>query len=325
MDTVFEDPVGTSNATKPEIPGFTKTCCRCHCSRSIEDFVRVRGTVIREFNSCNRCSVQRKSYAHNNSTARKRRKIDEQKDISEQVSHVNDLEIITPTSTTNNTNVITCQSDQIEMIVHSNFEEARQINQPIQLGFHITLEPDFIQKIFPNSPRISKDELRQLAEIFAQIVSNGSTYRWEIRDIYISSLHIGRGSVWLGCCQSDLRSWKPPANKIQPPPQRMMNNKARRGIQRFACNGQLKLKFDLMNQQVGLNIRHDIQHVPPSSPVKPPLSNVLQLDSSNIIDQSLIEQSFVEHSLSEDLLMSDQVVAVLDGRALGEHLVVEEH
>ncbi|CAG8473853.1 7019_t:CDS:2 [Ambispora gerdemannii] len=272
-----EDCVGASNATKPSTPGFVKTCCRCHCSRPIEDFIRVRGTVIREFNSCNRCSIQRKSYSHNNLTTRKRRRIDGQKDKSEQVDHVNELEIITPTkvSTTNNIDVIICQSDQIEMIVHSNFEEARQTNKPIQLGFHITLEPDFIQKIFPNSPIINKDELRQLAEIFAQIVSNGTTYRWEIRDIYISSLHIGRGSIWLGCCQSDLRSWKPPANKIQPTPQRMMNEQ---------------------------------------------LSNVLQLDPASIINQDLIEQSFVEHSLSEDLLMSDQVVAVLDERVLGESI-----
>jgi len=45
----------------------TKRCSRCGVTKSIDNFLRARGTQIRPFASCNRCSEQKRRSLTNNS------------------------------------------------------------------------------------------------------------------------------------------------------------------------------------------------------------------------------------------------------------------
>ncbi|CAG8588731.1 33286_t:CDS:2 [Gigaspora margarita] len=84
-------------------------------------------------------------------------------------------------------------SDEVEEIISRQFQDAENLNEPVNIAFEIELDSGLIESTLPESwlnihnPKDIKKSFYQLINIVLLPLEHGSGYYWEVRKIYLNT------------------------------------------------------------------------------------------------------------------------------------------
>ncbi|KAF0552569.1 hypothetical protein F8M41_021636 [Gigaspora margarita] len=167
----------------------------------------------------------------------------------------------------NNNNRLLYNLDEVEEIISRQFQDAENLNEPVNIAFEIELDSGLIESTLPESwlnihnPKDIKKSFHQLINIVLLPLEHGSGYYWEVRKIYLNTRKkefTGCVTAYLGCAQREDRKWQRPED--QPIKRR---SEAHTPIEQYNCIGKIILTIDPQQQQVIVQGTHQQMHVHP--------------------------------------------------------------
>src|SRR6185369_6213351 len=222
-----------------------KSCSRSGTQKPLSEFIQSQGrSQEREFSICNNCSEKKKGKRISNPEP-----IDEDEDQDQDQDRDLEEEI-------DDEDKVFYELAELEELVAGNFTNV----EDGKVNFSGIFE--FENELIDNDQDNEEDRIHNIIYHFILPIEAGSHYYWEIRRVYLckkNNQYIGKATVHLGCAQSVNRK-KP----TQPDRPVKRISEARPPIDRYACEGKIKINIDINVCHAKVTLQHLMIHEHPA-------------------------------------------------------------
>jgi hypothetical protein len=224
-------------------------CTRCRVTRPIDDFMRTRGTKTGPWAVCNRCSAQKKQSLTNKGPT-----IENTTSYESPASDDDSNQLIE--SDRENEELIYELGDLEELVAVHFQEEEGEEHSHVQFSVTIELSDELVEMSLHeiDQNNISQNTFHRIVNTLVILIEAGSKYYWELNKLYINTKDdqsCGCASAYLFCSQRIERQHKHPCDQ---PVQRI--SEVRPAIERFPCNGKIKININIPLKRVKLTFNH---------------------------------------------------------------------